>query len=252
MGFATTLVQFPLGLIAAGVGAAVLPPLSRHAAETAGLAFQATLTDGLRLVLVLILPATVGLALLREPLIALLFQRGAFDGAAAARTATAFLAYAPGLPAAAIDQVLIFGFYARQRTLAPVLVGVAAVGVYLVVGLALIGPLGMPGLALANSAQWVAHMVIMALLTRRTSAPPFWADLRGTLARCTVGVAVLALVVVATRPGTWEPARGTPDAAIALAPALVLGAAAYLLALAVVGRQELGLLLGALRRRPPE
>jgi len=126
--------------------------------------FRNTLLFGLKTVLLLILPATIGLVVLRYPLIRLLFERGAFDEFATERTALAFLAYSPGLPAAALDQVLVYAFYAMKKTITPVVVGVIGVGVYLVVGVSLLGPVGMPGLALANSAQWVVHALIMVVL----------------------------------------------------------------------------------------
>ena len=68
------------------------------------------------------LPATVGLIVLREPLVQLLFERGRFGGADTARTALVFLAYAPQLPFTALDQLLIVAFYARKDTRTPVLV----------------------------------------------------------------------------------------------------------------------------------
>lgn len=257
MGFATTLVQFPLGLIATGVSSAVLPALARHAKAmggnsggAAGRAYRSDLGLALRLVLVTIVPATVALAVLREPIIALLFQRGAFDDAAAARTSAAFLAYAPGLPAAAIDQVLIFGFYAQQRTIPPVLVGVAAVGIYLVCGLALIGPLGMTGLALANSAQWVSHAVIMGLLTQRSLGGLGGLGVgRAALRVAAASLAMAAALLLAGGQLSLGGPLDTPSLAGRLGLAVVAGAAAYLGALAVLGRAELALLVEAVRLR---
>lgn len=262
MGFATTLVQFPLGLVATGVSAAVLPSLSRSfqaatpghdagvIADPAG--YRAALGLGLRLVVVTILPAAVGLTLLREGVIRLLFQRGAFDALAAQRTSSAFLAYAPGLPAAAVDQVLVYGFYARKQTLQPVLVGVVAVGVYLAVGLALLQPLGMPGLALANSAQWTVHMLIMALLTYRSLTGLSGIGLWPTIARTVAATAALAgalTVAAALLPSaTGSDALTASAVVVAL---VIIGAAVYLAALALVGREELRLLASAFRRTPP-
>ena len=190
--FATTLIQFPLGLIAAAVSYAILPTLSRYAlpaeADTpnvslemesgsAALAegleagndekFRKTLGLGLKMVVLAIVPATIGLVVLRYPIIQILFQRGAFDVAATETTAMAFLAYAPGLPAAAIDQVLLFAFYSRRNTITPVLVGVMSIGVFLAFAFSLIGPLGFVGLALANSFQWIFHAIVLGFLMWR-------------------------------------------------------------------------------------
>ncbi|MSQ28050.1 MAG: murein biosynthesis integral membrane protein MurJ [Dehalococcoidia bacterium] len=257
MGFATTLVQFPLGLIATGVSSAVLPALARHAKVMSGdgggsarQAYRSELALALRLVLVTIAPATVALVVLREPVIALLFQRGAFDDTAAARTSLAFLAYAPGLPAAALDQVLIFGFYAQQRTIPPVLVGVAAVGIYLVCGLALIGPLGMTGLALANSVQWLSHAIIMALLTQRSLGGLGGLGLGPAALRVVLASLAMAAILLVVRT---QLLREAPGDGLFLAGGLVVagvaGAAAYVGTLAVLGRGELTLLVDAVRAR---
>lgn len=160
---ATALVQFPLGLVVTAISFAILPHLSR-ASEVPE--FRATLALGLKLVLLLILPAAVGLFFLATPLVALLFEHGAFISTDTAKTALALRLYLIGLPFAAIDQPLVFAFYARRNTLAPNLVAVVGVLTYVVVALALIQPYGMAGLVLANSAQLTVHALTMLYLTR--------------------------------------------------------------------------------------
>lgn len=164
---ATTLIQFPLGLVAVAISTAVLPSLSRFTTAADMASFRHTLGMGLRIVLLLIVPATVGLLVLATPIIALLFEHGAFQPYDTVRTAQALRVYLIGLPFAAIDQLLIFAFYARKDTRTPVLVGILGVFIYLGVALALIAPLGMIGLVLANSVQLSSHALIMLLLTHR-------------------------------------------------------------------------------------
>jgi putative peptidoglycan lipid II flippase len=176
MRFATTLVQFPVGMVITATSAAILPTLSRHAATSAVAmlagkpgdevpfrreAYVQALVTGLRMALLAIIPITALMITEREPLIRLLFQRGAFDLVATQRTAQAFLAYAPQLPFVAIDLILIVAFYARQNTRFPTIAGVAGVIVFLVSGIALIQPLGMVGLALANTIQHTFHALLM-------------------------------------------------------------------------------------------
>lgn len=207
-------------------------------------AYKETIALGLRMVLLTVLPATVSLVLLRLPLIRLLFQRGAFDASATQRTALAFLAYAPGLPMAALDQVLIFAFYALKRPIVPVLVGVVGVGVYLVVALNLIGPLGMPGLALANSVQWIAHGSLMFVLLWREIGGLRELGLGKTFLHGAVASAVLAgflaAVVLAFSPPWAEAAPWGLAGFILLAGS---GAVlVYGLALVALGTEELRLL----------
>ncbi|MCW1969692.1 MAG: murein biosynthesis integral membrane protein MurJ [Anaerolineae bacterium] len=149
MRYAAQVVQFPLGMIASAVSAAILPALSaiaphqrasdegeddpaanRHANRNR-VSFNATLAQGLRLVLMLIMPASVGLYALALPVVGLLFERGAFDAASTAYTAEALRAAVPGLLFAAIDQPLIFAFYARRNTRTPTLIGLASNVFYL-------------------------------------------------------------------------------------------------------------------------
>jgi len=196
MANATTLIQFPLGLISVAVSLAILPTLSREAANDEGQGrrgeFQATLASGLRLVLVAIIPATIGLFILAHPIIALLFEHGEFGPQDTVQTALALRCYLIGLIFAAIDQPLVFAFYARQDTLTPALVGAAGVGIYLAVALALIRPLGMIGLVLANSLQLMGHALAMLAL--------FWRRLGG-LAGYGVGMAATKALLASLAMG---------------------------------------------------
>jgi len=186
MDYATRLIQFPIGMVSAAVSLAILPTLSQYASTapsnqypisniqppTSNLQpptsdFQHTLALGLKMVLMAIIPATIGLFVLAAPIVALLFQHGNFDAHDTAQTALALRYYLLGLTFAAIDLPLVFAFYARKDTLTPALVGVLGVVVYLIVALSLIRPLGMIGLILANSAQLTIHALTMLVLIQR-------------------------------------------------------------------------------------
>jgi putative peptidoglycan lipid II flippase len=186
MDYATRLIQFPIGMVSAAVSLAILPTLSQYGSvasneqppisniqypisnvkrETSN--FQRTLALGLKMVLMAIIPATIGLFVLAAPIVALLFQHGNFDAHDTAQTALALRYYLLGLTFAAIDLPLVFAFYARKDTLTPALVGVLGVVVYLIVALSLIRPLGMIGLILANSTQLTVHALTMLVLLQR-------------------------------------------------------------------------------------
>jgi putative peptidoglycan lipid II flippase len=208
MNYATRLIQFPLGLVGTAISFAVLPLLSKHASALATALREGrddrdaadgyidTLRFGARIVMLLMVPATIGLIVLREPLVQLLFERGRFGAAETARTALVFLAYAPQLPFTALDQLLIVAFYARRDTKTPVTIGAVTVVLYLVSALALIGPLEVAGLALANAIQNSAHgLILLALLDRAgfrllDGAFAFWLG-RVLVASLGVGLALL-------------------------------------------------------------
>ncbi|MGD9048456.1 MAG: murein biosynthesis integral membrane protein MurJ [Anaerolineae bacterium] len=164
---ATTLVQLPHGMVAVAISLAVLPTLSRLSAAGDSEGFRQTLGLGLRLVLALIVPAALGLLVLAEPIVSLLFEHGRFTAHDTYWTAWALRCYLLGLVFASIDWPLNYAFYAQQDTLTPALVGILSVGVYLAVALALIGQLGMLGLVLADSAKHFSHAMTMLILTRR-------------------------------------------------------------------------------------
>ncbi len=164
---ATTLIQLPHGMVAVAISLAVLPTLAQLSAAGDHEGFRRTLGLGLRLVLVLIVPATLGLLVLAEPVTALLFEHGRFTAYDTIQTSWALRCYLAGLIFAAIDWPLNYAFYARQDTLTPALVGIGSVVVYLVVALLLLKPLGMLGLVLADSAKHFSHAITMLILTWR-------------------------------------------------------------------------------------
>jgi len=181
MQYATTIIQFPLGLISAAISLAILPTLSRLAAAIQNGTgpmddFIKTLTTGLRLVLILIIPATVALFVLAQPIVALLFQHGDFTPFDTRQTTLALQFYLLGLTFAAIDQPLVFAYYARQNTLTPALVGLLGVGFYLTAALlpALFRPMQMTDLALANSIQLTGHALVMLWLINRQAPLAGW------------------------------------------------------------------------------
>lgn len=219
---ATTLVQLPLGLVATATSFAVLPTLARQVGLDRD--FRATLAFGVRLSLLAMVPATAALVLLREPIVRLLFQRGSFGPAETALTASAFLWYAPQMPFWAVDQLLIFAFYARKDTLTPVVVGVVGTLLYLVVALATVEPLGVSGLILANTVQNSAHALVMYLLLVRAGLGLGGLGLTGSIARSLAASLAIGLVDLAARALLGGP----PAAALgnALWLALVGGAMA--------------------------
>jgi len=213
MKYAATIIQFPLGLIVTAVSIATLPTLSRQAsAEEVG-PFKATLGQGLRLVLALIIPATLGLYVLANPIVALIFEHGDFTAADTVATAGALRCALLGLLFAAVDQPLIFAFYACKDTLTPALVGVGTTFLYALVALTpwWLGVLTLPLLVLANSFKLTAHALAMLALTRRRTGGLDGRVLWSLILRATLASLVMAAV-------TW----GTMSAAMAVtAPGLL-------------------------------
>jgi putative peptidoglycan lipid II flippase len=170
MNWATTLIQFPQGLVATAISIAILPTLARQSvliARDGDRPFKDTLGLGLRLAITLIIPAAVGLFVLATPVVRLLFEHGAFTPGNTVMTALALRLYLLGLPFAAIDLLLVYAFYARQDTLTPALIGLLSLVVYMVVAVVLLPTYGLFALMLADSAKHLTHSSISAYILRR-------------------------------------------------------------------------------------
>ncbi len=166
MRLATTLIQFPIGLVAAALSFAVLPTLSAHAREGNTDRFKETLLLGFRLGLLLMIPAAAGLIALQLPIVDLIFRHHNYTQQNAQLTAIALQNYAYQLPFVAMDQLLIAAFYARKNTIVPVVVGFVSIGGYLAVALPFWQSIGMPALAFANTVQNSLHAIILLVLLR--------------------------------------------------------------------------------------
>jgi putative peptidoglycan lipid II flippase len=203
--YAWQIFTMPQVVIAQSLAIAALPTFSAMIARGELAAMRASLGDTLRGILFLALPATVGLLCLREPLIALLFQRANFDAQSTALVAGALAWYTAGLASHSVVEIIARAYYALKDTRTPVLVGAAAMGVNILFSLIfadLFPRLGWPphgGLAFANTlATTVEMIVLMGLLGRRLGGlglTRVWGGLRGTLLAAAFMGAVLVLWV---------------------------------------------------------
>jgi putative peptidoglycan lipid II flippase len=256
MQYATTIIQFPLGLVAAAISLAILPTLSRQSvsatdSNSASDEFMNTLTTGLRLVLILIIPATVALFVLAEPVITVIFERGDFTAIDTQQTVLALRLYLMGLTFAAIDQPLIFAFYARQNTLTPALVGILAIGFYLAAVFvpAFFRPVQMTDLVLANSIQWLGHALVMLWLINRIKSLRGYgmgpATFKALFAALIMGVALWGLL---HRLEGWLSPENIILEIILVGLLSLVGGGIYFFVLAVTRTQELSLVTSIVRR----
>jgi len=256
LNYATQLVQMPQGLVATAISLAVLPTLSAAAARrAAGLdagnsSFEQTLARGLRLVVALILPAAVGLFILAEPTVALLYGHGEFAATDTFMTAWALRYYLLGLPFAAVDLLLVYAFYAQQDTLTPSLIGVGTIIAYLLLAAALLPVFGLFSLMIADSVKHLLHTIFSAVfLRRRLEGVRQYGAYRAfgvvLVASAAMGAAAYGalLGVEALMPG-----GGLAEVLAVLVPALV-GAGVYLGLSSLLGLEEIRLLWAAVRRR---
>ncbi len=248
---ATTLIQFPHGLVAVAISLAVLPTLSRLSASGDREGFHQTLGLGLRLVLVLIIPATLGLLVLAQPAISLIFEHGKFTAHDTFWTAWALRYYLAGLVFAAIDWPLNYAFYARQDTLTPALVGILSVGIYLVVALVLIRPLGMLGLVLADSTKHLGHALTMLILTQRRIGSLAALRLGSTAGKALLAATGMAALMALSLSITtrYVASGGLLGGLMAVVIPGGVGIVAYLGFVSLLRVEEIGLLFDRVRTR---
>jgi putative peptidoglycan lipid II flippase len=165
---AFTLLQIPIGVIGVPLGIVLLPSLSRDAAVGREVEFARLLTRSLRLILFVMIPIAGLLAVLRREVVDLLFGGGRIGEGDLAAIATTLSWFLIGLAAHALIAVLARAFYARQDTLTPVLVAVAAVFANTTLAIVLVGPLGLSGIALAiAAAAWMEATMLLLILRWR-------------------------------------------------------------------------------------
>ncbi len=249
MSYATTLYQFPLGLVVTALSIATLPTLSRQAAGDLSV-FKQTLGDGLRLVLALILPATAGLFALAPFIIGLLFEHGRFTATDTATTALVLRVYLIGMPFAAADQMLVFASYARKDTWRPALVGFIAILIYSLTAVALLGTLGLLSLMVADAVKHVVHTLIMLWLLRRqlgglAGNPVMRSAVKSLAAAMVTGAAAFAVAQLISELG---PAFSRSYLLPVLAGG-VAGLLAYTVSVFAFNIKETRALPGLLRRR---
>lgn len=248
--YADRIVELPLGVFAIAVGTAALPSFSDQVARGEVGAMKTSLSFSLGLILFITLPATAALILLREPIIVVLFERGAFDSQSTALTAEALLCYAVGLWAFSVIRVVVSAFYALQDTKNPLRAAVVALVVNVAASVAFMFPLRHAGLALATSLASAVHVLVLSVILWRRIGP----FVGGGFAR-SVGksAAASALMVGAIALVGWIlpwPDSGDGAGRLAfLAAAIAAGAGSFFGAAWLLRSPELLFLAQDLRRR---
>ncbi len=149
--YADRMLEFPLGVFGIALGVVILPNLSEKHAQGSKEKFSRILDWAFRWVVIIGLPATLGLALLAEPMLCTLFQYGEFSEQDVALSSKALVAYSFGLLGFILIKVLAPGYYSRQDTKTPVRIGIIAMVSNMILNVIFVFPLAHAGLALATS-----------------------------------------------------------------------------------------------------
>ncbi len=248
--YADRVVQLPLGVVGVAIGTAMLPMLARQVRSGNEMEAANTQNRAIEMGLLLTLPAAAALAVIADPLTAVLFERGRFTAADGDATAAAMAAFAAGLPAFVLIKAFQPGFFARRDTATPVKIAIVGVAANLAFNLALMPLLAHVGIALATTlAAWLNAGLLAWMLARRGHFQPD-PRLRGRAVRIAGAVAVMAAAVWggAELLAPWLTA-GTLAGASALATLIGGGMIVYALAATLLGAARPSELKAALRRR---
>jgi putative peptidoglycan lipid II flippase len=226
--YADRLMEFPAGVLGVALGTILLPSLSKYHADANPQEYSKLLDWGLRLTMLLAVPAAAALAVLALPFIAALFQYGRFTETDAWMTRQALVAYSIGLVGMILVKILAPGFYARQDIRTPVKIGILTLLATQAMNLAFIGPLRHAGLALAIGLGACLNAAFLFRILRKRGIfvpQPGWAAF---LLKVAAAVCVMAAVLYAAmgKADWWlaAPAHLKLPAAVGLA---FLGAATY-------------------------
>jgi putative peptidoglycan lipid II flippase len=251
--YAFQLSQIPVGVIGVSIAVALFPTLSQDAALGRIGEIRRQVATAVRVLVFVAVPLMAVMIVLRDPLTAVFYEYGAFSRSATERTASALLFFALGLGGHIVVHVLTRAFYAMQDTRTPVLWAVVAVAINVPLMAALVGPMGVEGLALALSISAVLEVLgLLWSLHRRIESVEGGTILR-TLARAVVAGAAAALLMLgaltlaeASLAGLLDNAVGRLLVLLAIA---AIGAAIYLVVAAALRAPEIEQVRALLRRR---
>jgi putative peptidoglycan lipid II flippase len=247
--YADRLVEFPLGVVAMAGATAALPSMAREAAVGNTQGLRETFTYAFRLVSFATLPAMAGLILLAEPIVALLFMRGAFDAADVRLTALALSYYALGLWAFAALRIAVSAFFALQDSRTPLLAATLSILANILLGLMLMKPLAHGGMALATSLAAMLNLAVLLTVLQRKLGGVDWRSIGSSLSRSMFSAAVMAACVLAvSRVMLSDPHPSASQQALGLCAGIASGVLSYAAASRAVGSVELRELLAHMRR----
>jgi putative peptidoglycan lipid II flippase len=215
-------------VLGVALGTILLPSLSKYHASANHAEYSRLLDWGLRLTILLAVPAAAALAVLALPFVAMLFKYGAFNSNDAWMTRNALAAYSLGLVGMILVKILAPGFYARQNIATPVKIGIVTLLATQLMNLVFVGPLKHAGLALAIGLGACLNALLLYILLRKQKIylpQPGWPVF---ILKVLASVAFMAIVLFTTmgEPAWWLQASG-PQKVPAVLGLVALGAAAY-------------------------
>lgn len=264
LGYAFRLMQFPIGVFGVAIGTASIPVLSRMASQKSFGEFRNTLANSIKLVFLLTLPSACGLVVLGEPIIRLIYERGAFTDSDVPMTAYALAAYSIGLTGYAAIKVLSPAFYALDDAKTPMVIGVCSIAVNFVACyffMKLFSTYGVTpeypdgyghvGVALATSCVALVNFFALALMMKKRISRINGGEILASFIKIAIASAIMSVVAyfsyhfLANQLGI----KGFSNKLIEVFVPVGLGAITFLITAKLLGVSELNQFINAISRK---
>lgn len=255
LNYAGKLMNLPLGVFVLAVSSAIYPTLAEQAYKGDRAQLGSTLARGLRLVLLVTLPAAAGLMALKVPIVKLLFERGAFDSAATLMTANALFYFCLGMFAVAVNMVITRAYYAMGDVRTPLVIGFWSIVVNIVASLLLTPSLSHAGLALANTLAAAFNAVVMYALLKKHLPCLFLAELARSVGKYLAGsvlTGAVAWAIYRYLSGTVLVEQNTKMLLVNVMGSVIAGVALYGVCLLVSREEETSTFLAKIKLRLKE
>ncbi len=248
---AQRIMMLPVGIFAAAIGLSVFPTMTGHVARGEMEAYKQNLTMGLRTIIFITLPASVGLMALSHPVVRAMYQQGAVTYAQVELVSAILVFYCIGIVGYGAQQILNRGFYAVQDTKSPVLINIFVLLFNIVLSIALVEPLEYRGLALAYSLTGLLSMAVLGIFLRRKIGPYGGSVLVKSALQSVVASAVMGVAVYYTAAGLEQVLDVTNKLmqVVQVAAGIGVGVVVYAVMAIVMRMEEARMVLGVVKRK---
>ncbi|MCS7215367.1 MAG: murein biosynthesis integral membrane protein MurJ [Thermodesulfovibrio sp.] len=249
--YSMRLIQLPIGIFGVAVGMAVLPTLSQHVAEGNKNQLAKDLTFSLKFLFFLTIPSTIGLIILKEPIVNTLFQRGAFDITATFNTAQALLFYSIGILGTVGSRTITATFYSFQDTKTPVVCATVGMLTNVLFSLLLMHTMKHNGLALAYSLAATVQFLMLSIFIKHKINEISFINIIPSFVKSTIAALVsvgIARLICNIKPSLWLHSEQMFLKFIWLVTAIGIAVSIYFLLCYLMKHEELSYILKKIRR----
>lgn len=252
LNYANKLNQFVMGMFIVSISSVVYPMLSKLSTENNKVKFNQSIIKAINIVILLVIPISVGAIILSTPIVKVLFQRGEFDARATYMTSVALVFYSIGMIGFGLRDILSKVFYSLQDTRTPMINGAIAMGLNIILNILFVKFTNMQlaGLALATSTAALVT-VTMLFISLRIKIGPFGGKtiLSVFIKAITSALLMAVITIIAYRKVSYFLGDGTIKEVITLAVAIGVGTIVYALSIVVLKVDEVNLILNGLKSK---